>query len=1166
MVRNAKWKDCFRAIWKTRNRFFSILCIIAIGVGFFAGLRASGPDMWRSADAYADQQNLMHFRIISTWGFDEEDIAALSEIPGAYVRPSYFLDTVAISEWGENVARVYAYQPKESINELELLDGTWPRISTECLVESSSGLRVGDTITFISEGVEDSLSQTTYTVSGVVRTAMYFSMMEKGNTNIGSGKVGQILFVPYKNFQTEVYTEAYIVYDDMLAVEAYSEEYEKLEKQHKEDLEIMSTELTQLRYDRTIEAAMDEINSAQEQLDAGWEELDQAKEQLDSAKDELKEGEQQIKDGEKEIAENEELMAENEALLDEKSQELEYAQWEIWSAQEQYEAGLAEYNAAKAEAEAQLADAEQQLSDAKTQLDTAEAAMVLVEEQYRTAKAKHEEAMSGIEAELEEAIARLNAAQAEYDGLKAEYDQMVLDPTVSMQERLEKLAEMENKRAEVLTLQGEVNAAQKEYDDQKAAADAVFDTVESLWTDMRATYEEARSQYEAGYQEYEKQKADALAQLADAEAQLNYAWSQIQDGQNLIWDGESQIKDGYAQLASGKEQMAAAKDELAAAKEEIEKGKDLLAENEDQFLEGKAELADAQKELDNARSELEDLIVPEWYVNTRDDNAGYAEYGQNAERINNIAKVFPVFFILVAALVCMTTMTRMIEEERTQIGTMKALGYGDGAILSKYLVYTMLATVVGSIVGLVIGFQLFPGIIIITYGIMYDIGVVLTPFMWSEAIVITLAAMLLVGLVVYSCCRNILGPMPAQMMRPKAPKNGKRVLLERIGWLWKMLSFSQKVTVRNIFRYKKRMIMTIAGIAGCTALSLTGFGVKDSVSDIVHNQFEKLWRYQAMIVAEDLNEADHQEVLDILNSYDSQAQLMLSMQKSYTFSVEDTNISATMIVAENTEKLSDFVLLQNRTSEEIFVLEEDGVLVTEKMAKVLGVSPGDSMIIEVDDTRHVTATVQGIVENYANHYAYMLPATYEKLFGEEQEYNMLWAKYTVEDDTVEDRLAAKIIENEHVITVQLMRDLMHSFDTTLQALDAIIWVLIICAGLLAFVVLYNLSNINISERIREIATLEVLGFNDKEVSNYVFRESILLSLIGTVFGLVLGRFLVAYVMQTVELDMVMFGREVKTMSYVYASALTLVFNWIVNQFMKKPLRNISMVESLKSVE
>ena len=1163
---NAKWKDCFRGIWKTRNRFFSILCIIAIGVGFFAGLRASGPDMWRSADAYADQQDLMHFRIISTWGFDEEDMEALSEIPGARVRGSYFLDTMAVSEWGENVARVYAYQPKENINELELLEGTWPRISTECLVESSSGLEVGDTITFTSEGVEDSLSQTTYTVSGVVRTAMYFSMMEKGNTNIGSGKISQILFVPYKNFQTEVYTEVYVVYDDMLEAEAYSEEYEKLEAQHKEDLEVMSTELTQLRYDRTVNAAMEEIDSAQEQLDAGWDEIDVAKEQLDSAKEELEDGEKQLKDGEAEIAENEELIAENEALLDEKAQELEYAQWEIWSAQEQYEAGLAEYNAAKADAEKQLADAETQLNEAKAQLDTAEAALVLVEEQYREAKAKHDEAMGSPQSKVEEAQENLSRAQAEYDQLQAEYDQLAQDPIANGVQMLQKAMEMETKQVEILILEEELRSAQENYEEQKAVADAVFAAIESAWSEVRAAYDEARSQYDAGYQEYEKQKAAALQQLADAEAQLNYAWSQIQDGQNQIWYGESQIENGYAELAAGKEQLDAAKKDLETAKDEIQKGKELLEENEKQFLEGEAELADAQQELDDARAELEDLVVPEWYVNTRDDNAGYAEYGQNAERISNIAKVFPVFFILVAGLVCMTTMTRMIEEERTQIGTMKALGYGEGAILSKYLVYSMMATVAGSLVGLVVGYQLFPSIIIITYGIMYDIGVMLTPFAWGEALLITIVAMILVGLVVYSCCRNILGPMPAQMMRPKAPKNGKRVLLERIGWLWKMLSFSQKVTVRNIFRYKKRMIMTIAGIAGCTALSLTGFGVKDGVSDIVHNQFAKLWHYDAMIVAEDLSEKDHEEIAEILASYDSQAQLMLSMQKSYTFSAEDHNISSTLIVAESTEKLSDFVLLQNRTSEEVFVLEENGVLITEKMAKVLGVGKGDTMTIEIDDTNHVTTTVQGVVENYANHYVYMLPDTYQELFGEVQEYNMLWGSYSVEDEDTEDEMITKIIENEHVITVQLMRDLMHSFDTTLQALDAIIWVLIICAGLLAFVVLYNLSNINISERIREIATLEVLGFNDKEVANYVFRESILLSLIGTAFGLVLGRFLVAYVMQTVELDMIMFGREVKVMSYVWASLLTLVFNWIVNQFMKKPLREISMVESLKSVE
>lgn len=1182
---NVKWKDCVRAIWKSRNRFLSILCIVAIGVGFFAGIKASGPDMAKSADAYADEQNLMHFRLLSTWGFDQEDIEALEEIPDAEIRPSYFLDTLATSENGENAARVYAYQPREKINELWLTEGTWPRVSTECLVEASSEISIGSTVEFIGDGtgksdLKDSLKTTTYTVVGKVRSAMYISDIEKGNTNIGGGRISQIFYIPYKNFLSDYYTEVYVAFEDMVELLAYSEEYKALEERHREDLEVMSEELAALRYERTVQSAQDEIDAAQEEVDEGRKALKEAREELDKAKKtaedgeaQIQSGEEEIQEGELEIAENEQLIMENEELLHQKETELNSAKEEIASAESAYKDGLEEYNAAKAEAEGKLAEAEAQLNEARQTLDEAKGALETAEGQYAQVKELFDSIVSAAEEQITIEEGKVEEARSAYETSKAEYEKLLAELGPDAEEVKAKKEETDRMEQELIIRESLLEQAVNVYNEQRTNAERLLADAEEQLSSSRQEYEEGERQYESGLKQYEMERDSALHQLAEAENQLNSAAQQIADGKTQIADGEWQIYNGYAQLGSAKDQLAEGRDELTSAREklkeakkELSEGNQEIAENEKLLADAEAELAEAEEKIADARLELADMEAPVWYINDRDDNAGYEEYGQNSERINNIAKVFPVFFILVAALVCLTTMTRMIEEERTQIGTMKALGYGNGAILWKYMAYALSATLIGSVLGLVVGYQLFPNVIISAYGIMYSIGVKRTPFLWFDGVVIILISVGAVALVVYLCCRNVLDPMPAQLMRPKSPKKGKRVILEYIPWLWKHLSFSKKVTARNLFRYKKRMIMTIIGIMGCTGLSLTGFGVKDSINDIIANQFEKIWQYGSTIVVDGLTQEDEEEILNILRTYDNNASQMLSMQKSYTIKGSGGDMSAYVMVAETSEKLSEFIALENRITHEVFTLKEDGVIVTEKLATTLKLQVGDRVRIGIDDTRTVETTVQGIVENYAQHYVYMLPETYESLMGEAVEYNMLLGKYEGVSDEDEYRMASEIMKNEHVMTIQLQQDIEKTFSQMLKALDLVVVVLILSAALLAFVVLYNLANVNIAERLREIATLEVLGFNDKEVSQYVFRESVILTLIGTVIGLIFGRALTGFVIQTAEIDMVMFGREVKVWSYVWAAALTLLFSSIVNRFMHRPLRKISMVESLKSVE
>lgn len=1403
----AKWKDSLRSVRKSRSRFLSIFCIVAIGVGFFAGVKAGGTDMWKSADAYADQQNLMHYRLLSTWGFEDEDIDRLRQEEGITVWPSYFLDGLALTENGDKVSRMYAWDPKSPMNELWLEEGRMPESADECLLDATSAIALGDQIE-ISSGsdtdIHESLENTSYTVVGKFRSAMYLSDMEKGNTSVGSGKIDLILYLPAENFKSEYYTEVYAVFEDMKDALAYSDEYKSLEEQHLNSLEQIGKIQAENRYNRVVQEAQDKIDDGQKELDDGRRELKDAKKQLEDAKKQVQDGETQIADGEREITDgeaeiedgeaeieaNEAKVEDGEAQLAQQEQRLEEARRELSEAQKAYEEGKQQLENARLEAQTQLEEAWSTLENVAARLEAAQKELESGQQEYEAAKKQFDEQMASAEAQINEQRQMLNenralyeageagytqnysqyeageadyaqgyrqyeAAEEEYTknyalyeageekyiknytlyeaGEKeysenysqyqqkeedysvqeeqyqqaenlynqnlAQYNQIIQALSLRAQElealknqvgendpaylaakqaydndvsnaeaqRLELEAEalriqqikanLQPVREELNGIKAALEESRQELDGTRAALTEVRGTLDQTKIDLetgrktldetktglektreeldgfhrelqevrqtldethdqleqgetalagaqqklheekqagekklaevyaklqegRQDYEEGRAEYEEGVSEYEKQEQNAQQELAAAQSRLDSVWNQIVTGQDQLRSGEeqiaqarqelisarAQIEEARQQIQEAREKLAQARQELADARLDLEEGRQKILDNEKKVADGEKDLEEAGEKLEDARKELADLEEPVWYVNTRDDNAGYEEYGQNAERVDNIAKIFPVFFILVAALVCLTTMTRMIEEERTQIGTMKALGYRNSDILSKYLFYALTATFIGALIGLVVGYQLFPTVIMVAYGMLYHTVIRVTPFLWGEAAWIMAACLGAVGLTVYLCCRSVLRPMPAQLMRPKAPKNGKRVLLERVGWLWKRLSFSRKVSVRNIFRYKKRMIMTIVGITGCTALSLTGFGLKDSINGIVVNQFEKIWHYEATIVTEDLTQEDLKETLDIMRQYDAEANQMQVMQKTYTMKSSDGRMSANLMVPESGEQLSSFIRLENRTSHTVYQPEEDGVILTEKLANKLGVSDGDSIQIEIDDTHIVTTRVIGVVENYAYHYAYMLSDTYEKLLGQAPEFNMLLGQYQGLDVGTEHEMAARINENDHVLTIQLQSDIMENFNKMLKALDMVVVVLILSAGALAFVVLYNLANVNITERVREIATLEVLGFNDKEVSQYIFRESIVLTLMGTLLGLGAGRLLTTFVVQTAEIDMVMFGREVQAASYLWAALLTLIFNGIVNLVMHRPLRKISMVESLKSVE
>lgn len=671
---------------------------------------------------------------------------------------------------------------------------------------------------------------------------------------------------------------------------------------------------------------------------------------------------------------------------------------------------------------------------------------------------------------------------------------------------------------------------------------------------------EPRQEIADGWEEYESQKADAENQLLDAKKSLDDAKKELDDGYAQLDAQAQQMRDmGYPENLI-EQSLADARAQLDAGMTDYEAG---LAEYEENRQKAETELSRAEQKLLDAEAELNDAPTGEWYIQTREDNPSFASFEGNANKIAAIAVVFPIFFFMVAVLVALTTMTRMVEEQRVQIGTLKALGYSNAAIMRKYVLYAGTATLLGSALGLGVGTWLFPAILWNAYGIMYNLPPLMAPFRLNYALIAFLGALFCTMLATVSACRNSLKECAASLMLPKAPKAGKRVLLEHITPVWKRMKFTHKVTVRNLVRYKKRFFMTIVGIAGCTALLVTGFGLSDSINEIVDKQYTELNHYDILIMCRDAEDAQDSTIHDTL----PEGSTLLSVyQESCDISANDTALEAYLFVPEDTEQFHTLLTTRIRRSGEALQLTEDTVILTEKAAETMGLSAGDNMELQTADGETVSLQIGGICENYVNTYVYMSPGMYKTLFDETAAYRTILAGFPEMEDSAQEALAVELLENDGIATLSLVKDMKESFHNMVTSIDSIIVVLIICAGLLAFVVLYNLMNINITERERELATIKVLGFYEGEVGAYVFRETLILSLLGTAAGLVLGIFLHAFVVRTAEVDMAMFGREIAPSSFAYAAVLTMVFSLIVCLCMFPKLRKINMVESLKSVD
>lgn len=1073
-------KDIFREIKISLGRFLSILCIVAIGVAFFAGIKASAPDMKNSADTYFDKYNVQDIQVYSTIGLTKKDVAAIKKIKGVKsVQPSFSMDTLSQIDSTQMVIKVISYGIDQKMNKVRVVEGRMPERENECLVEASSAtnklygtFHIGDTIKLQSgtdEALSKSLKHTKFKIVGTCYNPNYLSY-EKGSSNIGSGTVNSFIYIQNTNVLKDYYTEVNVCVKGAKDLDCYSDEYfdvvdpvlKKIKKiSNKQiDARIQSyqSELDEKKQEATdkFKDAENQFNDAQNKIDSGLSEIQSNELKLQNSKDQINQGWNEYY-ANLQLLDNIPTLQNAIAQIEESEKKLP----ELLSQKEQVENGLQEINA---------------------------------EGDLNTKRTLIQNAIDFIDFALKKLENYPDSSDAETIRIKL------------------------NEKKEVL--QGQLSLIDQAIA-KKAELEAILPQIQS-----------GIEQIQAGVAKKAELQSQ-LNQLLNAKNELNNAYVSLINGQAQYEDGVSKIEDAKNELNKSIEQLTLSKAEFNIQKH------------------------DALRELSDAQLEI-DKMEGKWIVLDRNSHYSYRDYGACADRMDGIAKVFPVFFFLVAALVCMTTMTRMVDEQRNEMGTLKALGYSKLQIASKYIIYALIASILGSILGCSLGMYLFPTVIFNAWNTLYNIDQI--KFLFQPGLIL-LASGSVTGITLLATLYSIyseLIEMPSQLMRPKAAKAGKKILFERITFIWKRLSFLQKVTARNIFRYKKRFFMTIIGIAGCSALLVAGFGINDSISDIVNQQYNVIYHYDATVSAKS------SEITSQIKSLKGVKDVYEEDHLAVTTKIENKDISTTVHIISNDKKFKDFCTLFNGNNE--FDLDDSSVLISQKMATKLNKKAGDTIKIKDANNKVIKAKIKGVFTNYVGHHIYASESLYKSWNTNAKTTHIYLIKSKKTTKKFERNLGNKIMNIDGVQSVTFYSSLQKNFKDMIKSISYIVVVLVISAACLAFVVLYNLSNVNISERKREIATIKVLGFTRKEVDAYINRETILLTILGSLIGLGIGIGLHHLIMNLAEMDDIMFGRTINSISYVISFVMTIGFNAIINLCMHKKLNNIQMVESLKAVE
>lgn len=1206
-------KTTVREIKGSFGRYMAILSIVMLGVGLFAGLKATTPAMIATENTYLAEQNFFDFRLLSTIGFTEENVeelAAFDEI--ADVEGTISVDAIcAFEEGNESVYKIHAVP--ETINRVVVTAGRMPEKADECLLDAAlyGEEMLGAKITVTDSNDEDTLEMfgsRTFTAVGIARSPYYINF-ERGTTSIGTGRILAFLYVPKEAFDCDYLTEIYVTTKQKYDV--YTDEYQDYIDSLQDGMEEETEALAQQRYEKLVAEAQEKIDDAQTELDdkkaEAEEELNDALQKIEDGEQELLDGEQEIADGEqkitdgtKEIADHEQEILDGEQEILDGEQEIQDKELEIQDAETElatHEWEIFENEIKLANGKEELAQAKETLQEKETLLLEQEAAVLAQEEELsvqETELSAQLDALSVQETELVTQKDALSSQDAELAGQEAELSAQkeVLtgyleaggisqeDYDAQMSQLEAGLSQVQAGRAEIQAGIGQIDAGLGEIQAGKAQLQEGLAQIQAGLTQIdagKAALQEGKEQIgtardEIAYQE--KVLLEAEEELAAGKTEVANARTELEDGKTQLADAKTELEEGKAELEDGKAELAQAKTDLANAQTELEEGRadledgrvelaDARTEYEDAKAEFEEEVADAQQKIDDARADLADIEAPDSYVLTRNTNIGYACYESDSNIVAAIANVFPVFFFMVAALICMTTMNRMVEEQRTQIGILKALGYGNAAIMGKFLFYAGSAAALGAVIGFAGGTWLFPKVIWIGYGIMYSMGEIEYYFdIWVA--VLSLAAALLCSMgAAYFSCRYELYSVPANLIRPKAPKSGKRIFLERVSFIWSRMKFLHKVSVRNLFRYKKRFFMMILGISGCTALLVTGWGIKDSVTNIADMQYDEIQIFDIGIT---FSEGIRGEDIDAMEEQLSGKleQTACHYEESVDLDFGGRTKSVYLMVPEDVEEIDTFLNLHTQSGEPIPYPAEGGAVLTAKMAENMGIRVGDKVTLRDSDMNAFTVTISALCENFVYNYIYINKETYVEQLGLAPEYKNAYAIVAEGVDIHE--AAAAISDRDNVLAVSVTQDMRDRIGSMMESMNYIVALIIVCAGSLAFIVLYNLTNINITERIREIATIKVLGFFAKETADYVFRENLVLTGLGAIVGLGLGKWLHWFVMYNINIDMVSFKTLIEPVSYLWSFVLTFVFAMFVNCLMFFKLEKINMAESLKSIE
>lgn len=1144
-------KTTFREIKSSLGRFMAIFAIIALGVGFFAGLKVTKEAMLATVRDYLNHYGFYDFRLVSTLGFDQENVDAFARQKDVEAAEgSLSFDILYRLEDGSQGA-VKAYSITEELNTLKLVSGRMPQEANECVADSGMFGKsdIGSTIYLSQDNAEEDLEHfacSEYTVVGLVQSPLYLQY-ERGNTSLGTGRLAGFICLMPDGFETDFFTEIYIKFSHNY--DLYAEGYDTFIEEKETSWKNPTGKEALVRYQRILDETEEQIAEGRSELEEkkaeGEKELADALEALEEAGRQIEEGEQQLADARLELEEGE-------ATLWEKEAELAKGKVTIAGKEAEMEQG-----------EATIIEKEAELAEARRIVDSNEVNLRSAERQLADGKAELRSKSSSVDT--------INLLLAE--GKK----------------------QMETQAANLAQQKAELQVKVDSGEISGEAYDVAVGLIE-LGERTLADYQGKVAELEAQLAEGTKQITEAKQQIAESEQQLNSGWmaiaeakQQLADGQTALTEAKREIADGRKMVAEAKEELAGGERAIADGKKELEDGRNALAEKEAEFENGKKEYEDGRKEYEDARKKfdtqiadaeeriadaerkLAELEEPDVYVLGRDTNIGYVCFENDSNIIEGIANIFPVFFFLVAALVCITTMNRMVEEQRTQIGVLKALGYGEGTIMSKFMIYSGLAAVGGCVLGFFAGTWGFPKIIWFCYGMMYQADPIYYVFNWKMAVIsLTVSLLCSIG-TTWLSCRMELKQVAAALMRPKAPKAGKRVFLERIPFVWKRLSFLRKVSLRNIFRYKKRLFMMVVGISGCTALLVTGFGIKDSIADVATKQFLEIQTYDIGISLKEAADEELEKALEEMKSTGVEAYTFV-MEKNMDF-VADEGTKSIYLVTGTKEGMAPFLNLHTVDGEAVAYPGPGEAVISNRLSEDYNARIGDMITLRDENLRTMTVKVSGIYENYIYNYVHVSEDTWSELTGEEPERKTVYLNLVgepAEDTPVmgvsAHGISAELMKLEQVANVTVNRDLMERIGNMMASLDIIVVVVILCAAGLAFIVLYNLTNINITERVREIATIKVLGFYRRETAAYVFRENIMLTGLGMIVGLGLGRLLHTFVMNEIKVDLMSFAIYVKPVSYLYSGLLTLVFAWGVNRAMGGKLEAISMTESLKSVD